>query len=215
MAALRVARAVLVRGTRSDWEAVRLPSDPPEDFGIVYGMLFELPSEMEEDALRWRTRRLNDLGFPDREDAMRVYRPLPPEKVEDFGSVELGTDALQPAAGVPRQFAGTLLGEALAEMDPGSASEVLGQVLSVANWIAVADDLRLSEPESIPAALAKAVTGIDRGLRELVRMRNQPAAEVAARTRAIDLFRTAATLDPSLRRRADSARAEPLDSADG
>jgi hypothetical protein len=190
-------------------------SAQPTYWRIVYGMIFEPPTEMEEYALRWRTRRLNDLGFPDREDAMRVYRPLPPEKVENFGRLEVGTDALQPAPGVPRQFAGTLLGEALAEMDPASASEVLGQVLSVANWIAVADDMRLSEPESIPAALRKAVAGIDRGLRELAHMRNQPAAEVAARTRAIDLFRTGATLDPSLRRRAISGMAEPLDSRDG
>ena len=60
---------------------------------LVYGMLFESPSEIEEEALRWRTARLGDLGFPDREQAMRVYRPLQPEKVAEW-SVPTDSSAL-------------------------------------------------------------------------------------------------------------------------
>jgi hypothetical protein len=166
---------------------------------IAQGMLFELPSECEEYALRWRSRRLNDLGFPDREDAMAVYRPLAPEKVEDFGTREYGAGALQRAFDLPQQFGGTLLAEALGGLDLARVPEAVGQVLAVANWIAIADDLPLSEPESTPRALRKAIAGIDRGLRELVSLRNQPPAEVLARTRPLDLFRVGATLEPRLR----------------
>ncbi len=168
---------------------------------LTYGMLFEPPAETEEYALRWRTRRLNDLGFPERDDAMRVYRPLQPAKVEDFGTVEVGGDGLQASFGVPRQLGGSRLAEALEQMDPAVAADRVGQVLSVANWIAIADDLRLSEPGSIPRALRKAVAGIDRGLAELSSMRGQPSGEVLARTRVMDLFRVGATLEPELRSR--------------
>jgi hypothetical protein len=172
---------------------------PPLYWQIAQGLLFELPAECEEYALRWRSRRLNDLGFPDREDAMAVYRPLAPASVEDFGTQEYGAVALQRAFDLPQQFGGTLLAEALGGLDPARVPEAVGQVLAVANWIAIADDLPLSEPESIPRALRKAVAGIDRGLRELVSLRNQPPAEVFARTRPLDLFRVGATLEPGLR----------------
>jgi hypothetical protein len=168
---------------------------------IAQGMLFELTSESEEYALRWRNRRLGDLGFPERDDAMLVYRPLAPEKVEDFGNHEVGSAALERAFDLPVQLEGTLLAEALAALDPRLAADLVGYVLAVANWIAIADELPLSEPESIPRALRKAVRGIDRGLRELVSLRNQPPAEVLARTRPRDLFRVGATLDPDLRER--------------
>jgi hypothetical protein len=168
---------------------------------IAQGLLFELPSECEEYALRWRTRRLSDLGFPELEDAMRVYRPLDPDRVEDFGTQEFGGGGLVRAHELPKQLGGSLLGEALLELAPGRFTDVFGQVLAVANWLAVADDLPLSEPDSIPQALRKAVAGIDRGLRELSQRRNQPASEVLARTRPLDLFRVGATLDPDLKRR--------------
>jgi hypothetical protein len=167
---------------------------------IAQGMLFELPSECEEYALRWRSRRLNDLGFPDREDALRIYRPLAPERVEDFGTQEYGASGLARAFELPQQLGGTLLADALRELAEDRFPDVLGQVLAVANWIAIADDLPLSDSDSIPQALRKAVAGIDRGLRELVSRRNQPPGEVLTRTRPLDLFRVGATLDPSLRK---------------
>jgi hypothetical protein len=169
---------------------------------LAYGMLYENPAESEEYALRWRSRRLNDLGFPDRDDAMLIYQPLAAGQVEDFGRQE-HTFALTPSAALPRQLGGTQIAEALAELGAADAGNALGQVLAVANWLAVADGLRLSEVESIPAALARAVRGIDRGLRELVRQRGQRPSEVLRRTRALDLFRVGATLDPELRHRPD------------
>ena len=72
-------------------------------------------------------------------------------------------------------------------------------MLAVANTVAVADELPLSEPESIRLALAKAVHGIDRGLAELARVRERSAADVLDRTAPLDLFRIGATLDPTLR----------------
>jgi hypothetical protein len=175
--------------------------DQPLYWRLVYGMLFESPAECEEYALRWRTNRLQDLGFPDLEQAMRVYRPLPVERVSDWVQPPPGR-ALVGSIQLPRQLRGTLLGEALAKLPVSRATDLLGYVLGVANSLAVADGLQLSESESVPRALVKAVRGIDTGLRELARARGQAAEEVLDRTAPLDLFRVGATVDPSLKERA-------------
>jgi hypothetical protein len=173
----------------------------PYYWKMVYGLLVELPSDMEEHALRWRSARLNDLGFPDREQALGVYVRLAPDEVEpiDLTLPGSGADsALASTIELPRQLRGTVLAEALSELPAARAADLLGYVLGVANAIAVADDLRLSEPDSVPRALRKAIAGIDRGLRELAAARALEPATVLETTRPADLFRIAATLDPEL-----------------
>jgi len=176
---------------------------------LVYGLLFEPTPECEEDALRWRTNRLADLGFPDREQAMRVYRPLRADKVEERPAHE-GSAALVRAIALPQKLRGSLLGEALTALPLERAADVLGYVLGVANALAVADGLSLSDSDSVPRALEKAVRGIDAGLRELAGARGQSPEQVLDRTAPLDLFRVGATRDPALRPPAPPA--EPAES---
>ncbi len=173
---------------------------PARYWQMVYGLLFESPAECEEYAFRWRAGRLADLGFPEREHAMSAYRPLRPE---DAAVWEYAPDssAVVESPSLPRQLQGTLLGEALSKLPPGRGADVFGYVLAVANAIAVADRLRLSDTDSIPAALEKTVRGIDLGLRELAKLRRQPAEDVLDRTPPMDLFRIGVTLDRALRER--------------
>ncbi len=178
---------------------------------LVLGVIYEAPSDAEEWALRWRAGRLADQGFPEYEQAMRAYRPLRPEQAPIWERVEPGA-ALVAAERLPRQLQGSLVGEALAKLPGGRAADVLGYVLGVANSIAVADWLRLSDHEAIPGALAKAVRGIDRGLRELATRRAQPVHEVLDSTAPLDLFRIGQTLDPELRR--PQPPPEPADEED-
>lgn len=167
---------------------------------LVYGVLFESPAECEEYALRWRNARLSDLGFPDREQAMRVYRPLRAKEAQVWEQAGPSA-ALVPSVELPKRLQSTLLGEALARLSPNRAADVLGYVLGVANAIAVADTLPLSDPESIPKALDKAVSGIEAGLRELARVQGRAIHDVLDRTRSLDLFRIGATLDRALQER--------------
>ncbi|MBW2279949.1 MAG: hypothetical protein JRG76_03720 [Deltaproteobacteria bacterium] len=176
---------------------------------LVYGLLFEQPPELEEYALKWHTARMGDLGFPDLEQAMEIYRPLSAESAPLLDVPEEDEEAaVVPAAPLPRQLGGTLLAEALEGLRGDRAAEVLGYVLGVANCVAVADGLRLSESESIPAATEKAVRGIDLGLRELAAARAMPVQDVLDRTRPADLFRIGVTLDDTLRRPPASERGE-------
>jgi hypothetical protein len=179
--------------------AVALYENAPERYWqLVYGVVFESPSECVEYALRWRTGRLADLGFPEYEWAMRVYQPLRPEDAPIWEAPDGGH--LVASQSLPRTLEGSLLAQALAALPPARASDVLSYVLAVANAIAVADRMLLSDSDSIPKAVAKAARGIDLGLRELARQRSQPASEVLDRTQPFDLFRVGATSDPSIRK---------------
>jgi hypothetical protein len=179
---------------------VEFHDNPTRYWQLVYGVLFELESECEEYGLRWRTGRLGDLGFPELEQAMRVYEPL---RTDEAPVWEVGcpSDALMPIHRMPQAVAGTLIGEALGKLPPQRAADVLGYVLAVANAVAVTDRLPLSASESIPKAVEKAVRGIDRGLEELARVRRLPVEEIIETTLPRDLFRIGATLDPALRQR--------------
>jgi hypothetical protein len=167
---------------------------------LVYAQLFESQAECEEYALRWRTARLNDLGFPEREQAMGVYRPLRAEEVDVWEAAD-EAKALVPSVDLPKRLRGTLLGRALLELPPTRASDVLAYILSVVNAIAVADLLPLSDAESIPSALDKAVRGIEAGIREVARVQGLAPHAALELTRPLDLFRIGATLDRALRQR--------------
>ncbi len=171
---------------------------------LVYGLVYEPASNCEESALRWRTNRLQDLGFPDREQAMRVYRPLRPEApsleraplhARAGGPVEAGSAN----ADLPRQIQGSLVSKALGELPTARAGDLLGYVLGVANAIAVADDLPLADADSIPTALTKANAGIEAGLAALAARRGQSVGQVLDDVAPLDLFRVGVTLDPALR----------------
>ena len=49
-------------------------------YRLLQGAVWELESELEEWALRWRTGRLEELGFPAWDEAMRIYGFIRPEK---------------------------------------------------------------------------------------------------------------------------------------
>ncbi len=189
-------------GARSDEDYARVreiaqtafSEAQPRYWQLVYGMLFESPSEIEEYALRWRSARMADLGFPEREQAMQAYRPLSSEAAPVWNVTHAEPGALVPYESLPQQLRGTLVGRALAELPADRAADVLGYVLAVANSLAVADYLALSDAESIPGAMAKAIADIDRGLAELAQVRGEEPHRILDQTKPMDLFRVGATL---------------------
>lgn len=181
---------------------------------LVYGAITESGAECEAYASRWQRNRLADLGFPDREQAMRAYEPL---KVAETPVLDLGREAepgaVVVAAQVPSQLSGRALGRTLAELPPHRTDEVMNGIFALANALAVADRALLMEPETVEQSLEKAVRGIDRGLEALARARNQTLGAVLDATPPLDLFRIGATLDPDLRPRitlADLVKEEEL-----
>ena len=192
-----------------DADRIEIYQQSSGSWALLYGMIFELPSEMEEFALQWRSGRMNDLGFPDREQAMRLYTRLAVEQADvlDASAVDAGeASGVVLQSQLPQPLQGSLVGEALCKLPPLRAMELLGYVLGTANGIAVADRLRLSESDSIPKAIDKALRGIELGLRTVAAARDLEPHEALDRTTPGDLFRIGATLDDTLRERPPSSR---------
>lgn len=55
--------------------------DLAEGRKLVLSIHNALPSQIEEQLHRWRRGRLSDLGFPERDDAMQIFVPLPVAKL--------------------------------------------------------------------------------------------------------------------------------------
>jgi hypothetical protein len=55
--------------------------DPDDARRLLQNLLWELPSELEEYSYRWRTGRLEDLGFANPQESLLIYAYLAPGKV--------------------------------------------------------------------------------------------------------------------------------------
>jgi hypothetical protein len=173
-------------------------------FRLVQAVLAESEADTEEWALRWRSGRLQDLGFPPWEEAMRVYGWLPPEQ-----RAQLGEPGRLHAVGewplpiwMPRLPAGAardpLLFRALADVPESERRALLFAFLALANAVAVADRLPLGDAETLPAAIDKAARVASAGLAHVGSARGLEPAEVLRRTTLERLFRVGASLDPSV-----------------
>jgi hypothetical protein len=173
-------------------------------FRLLQAAIWELETETEEWALRWRAGRLEDLGFPAWEEAMGLYRYLPPEQL---AALPEGVDPL--AAGVRWQLPvwvprlpvdaaeGVLLFRAIAELGAEERRTAFHALVALANQIAVADRLPLSDAESTPRAIEKAARIASLGLEHLAREHGIPHVAVLRRAPLERLFRVGANLDPA------------------
>jgi len=106
------------------------------------------PVEVEHQALRWRSARLADRGWPDMEAAMELYRPRNPERA--------GRSALPAGVENPPRYPlqlgawGRLLDGGLGVIDHPSLQA--GQLANLMNRVAIADGLLPTEPATLRLA---------------------------------------------------------------
>ena len=207
--------------------------NPKDDLGPLLGLLHSLFSgdywlyfraiqavhqesqiENEEWALRWRTGRLEDLGFPSWDTAMRIYGFLRPDRRGDLPEDETALDieggALPIAASdLPGSPSGErALFRAARELDADERAALFYALIHLANRIAVADRMELGDAESLPKAIEKATRFASDGL-EHVAEKNGVSHEAALRRARLErLFRVGVNLDP------EAALPPPLE-ADG
>ena len=174
-------------------------------FRLMHAVQWELGSDSEEWALRWRTGRLEDLGFPTWDESMRIYRfldpearrALPPESPAPIGEWPLPVwlPQLSETGG-----AGDRVFRAIAELDERERRASFYAFVALANRIAVADRLPLGDAESTPAAIAKAARFASAGLAYLAAEHGLRDAELVRRVGLEQLFRVGANLDPEAAR---------------
>jgi hypothetical protein len=170
-------------------------------FRLLQGAMWELPSETEEWALRWRAGRLQDLGFPAWEEAMAIYGVLPARSVDALppapaaaADVEWRLPIWMPRLPLSPSAAHSLL-RALAALGEDERRPHLLAVLALANRVAVADQLPLGDAETIPQALEKAAALASRGLDHLAEVHALDPAEVLRRAGVERLFRVGFSLE--------------------
>lgn len=175
-------------------------------FRLMLAVIHELPTENQEWALRWRNARLQDLGFPPWDESMALYHHLRPHDLtrlpEDSRPLDVETWRLPVwLPQLPESAGGAnLVFRAIANLDEEERTAAFYAFVAVANSVAVADRMPLSDTETTPDAIAKAARWIDRGIVHIAEAHTLEHVEVLRRVPLEHLFRVGANLDPKAAR---------------
>lgn len=188
-------------------------------YRLLQGAQWELESDAEEWALRWRDGRLQDLGFPPAEDAKRVYAFLGPDqlaalpKAEALHAVgEWSLPVWMPNLPISRDQELALF-RALAQLPEEERRPHAFAFMALANRVAMADELPLGDAESMPIALEKAARVASRGLEHVAQANGVTLSEVLRHATLERLFRVGHQLE--LREQLLPPRAKPPGAAHG
>ncbi len=170
-------------------------------FRLLQGAMWELDSELEEWALRWRTGRLEELGFPAWDEAMRIYGFIRPEKRGELAADSRPLEVLAwslpvwvpelPAALDSRHA----VFRSVAELDPEERKAFLYAFIAIANKVAVADRMPLGDAETLPASMEKTAAIASRGLEYIATDNGIGMADALQRVTLERLFRVGASLE--------------------
>ena len=124
---------------------------------LLSSLRWDLPSELEETALRWRTGRLADLGYPTVEEALSWFARPPRSPAHPAAP-----PARPPGFLLATLSSGTLLDRAVAGLAAADRDAVEAQIVTAANAVLVADAVDPADPDAVRGAFEAA-----RGILEL------------------------------------------------
>jgi hypothetical protein len=168
-----------VRGLLDDLYA----EDPFVATRLLSSIRSEFPSELEESALRWRTGRLADLGFPSMEEALSWFA-RPPRTP----AAPAGPPGRPPGFFLAAFARGSLLDRAMTRLAAEDREDVEPQIVAAANAVLVADAIDPGDAERVRAAFEQARAYLELGLEKLAGRDDARAAEVLASTPAKRIF---------------------------
>lgn len=160
-----------VRGILDDLYA----EDPFRAARLLSSLRWELPTELEESALRWRAGRLADLGWPGIEEALSWFSRPPRTPASPAGP-----PARPPGFALAALARGSLLDRAAARLSPEARDPVEAQVVGAANAVLVADGVDPGDPEAVRGAFETARAYLELGLDALAGSDEARAAEALA-----------------------------------
>jgi Family of unknown function (DUF6178) len=177
----------IVDGT--DYLAVRgLLDDLYQEDPFLAGRLlsairWELPSELEETALRWRSGRLADLGYPSLEEALSWYARPSGRQGEPPGA-----PSRPPGFFLAPLTAGSLLARAAARLEADDRAALELQLVGAGNAVLVADAIDPTDLEDVRSAVDGARAMVELGLEAVAGSDEDRAAEALASTPVKRLF---------------------------
>ncbi len=192
-------------------------------FRLAQGAIWEIDVETEEWAYRWRRGRMEDLGFPDPDDARRVYSfirtanladlPAPSPVHVRHPSEDLDDEEEDPylpmtMPPLPTETTGEhAVFRAMAALPDKDRERVRQTFLVLANRVAMADSLPLGEPETLEETVKRAAELTSKGLEHLMAAHGLAGADVLMRVSLERLFQVGHQLTPNKPAKKDEADA--------
>ena len=171
---------------------------------LLEAIRWEVTTEMEETAYRFRSARLEDLGFPPFEEALALFSFIDPDKVE--GPVPAPpTRGLAPAEGRV-DYVGAAM-RALSELE---LENLDAEIRAVANRALVAEAAEPGDLDAVRRIAEMVRDYLNLGLEHLTHGDPSLAAEVVRDLPTKRIFQVGFSLTLRLKFRADRLAKEPL-----
>ncbi len=182
-------------------------------FRLLQGVMWEGESDLEEWASRWRSGRLQDLGFPSWDEAMQIYGYIRPNQRACIPDNDQALDIQDwhlpvwiPELPAPAETRHSIF-RAAGELTEEERRGFYFGFIALANKVAVADHMALGDMETLPLAIDKAAELTSAGLEHSASETGVSLADILRRSPLDHLFRAGANLD---REAASRNRPEPF-----
>lgn len=169
-------------------------NDQPLYLALVYDAAEGSASGDAEQALRWRSGRLVDLGFPLREEALAAYAWLDPETSTRLTPEARTVDLSPLPATRDRPLLPYPIFEAIAALPPEEREQALLAFMVLSNKVLVAEQMSLGDADAVRRAMERAAELASRGLDALAERNGLDEVEVVRRLPVEHLFRVGANL---------------------
>ncbi len=184
---------------------------------ILVGIRAEVDAELEEEAYRWRSGRMADLGFEDYYDALEVYRELDPADVRPSDEVAprvrpVGDETTDPflrmPAGLVEQLAsGSPFARAVAGVtDKGELANLQAALVTLSNRVLAADRVTPGDDVAVEAALTRLHATLDLATEFLGRHDANEAVRAVRSIPLVRLHQLGASLIGKLRKLAETLK---------
>ena len=184
---------------------------------LLVGARSELDSELEEQAYRWRSGRMADLGFEDYYNALEVYREIDPASVRSGSAANtrirpLGDETEAPFLRVPaglveRLASGSPFARAVAGVTAkDELANVQAALVTLSNRVLAADRITPGDDAAVEAALTRLSATLDLAIEFIGRADLDEAVRAVRTVPLVRLFQLGVSLTGKIRRLADTLR---------
>lgn len=182
---------------------------------LMDATILELDSEIEEMEYRLRKGRLADAGFPDYEEALEIYRFIPPEKIAAEGGVQgppdrSGTEENTPSFYFTFQHEGPFLSLVLSRIEaPEEKSRLKQELTALCNKAIVAEFLDRFTLQEMERVTRRVVHTLNLGLQILSQEEESKALEMVRSLPLQRIFQAAIGATLLLRKKASAILGGP------
>lgn len=174
---------------------------------LMEELLWSIPAEDEELALRWRNGRLADHGFPSFDEALEIYSYISPQKIKETSYFLLPApeENFHPPTYLEVASKDTFFSLALQhEVSEEIQERVKWELTGLINRVLIADGAHLGDVEALHQSAQKALQTLDLGLKYLSQENPREARFILEKIPVTKIFQTGFSLGLDLKKKAQS-----------